>query len=66
MADADIIQELAVGGKSQLNYSRRVRFYAECLRNGSGILHLTQQDVSRDAQTTHQGADHFEAEASAP
>jgi len=41
-------------------------FYGERPRNASGILHLTQQDVSRDAQTTDQGTDHFEAEASAP
>ena len=27
---------------------------------------LTQQHVSRNAQTTDQGTDHFEAEASAP
>jgi hypothetical protein len=33
---------------------------------GSGILHLTRRDVSRNAQTTNQGADHFEAEASVP
>jgi hypothetical protein len=36
------------------------------LRHESGMLHLTQQHVSRDAQTTDQGTDHFEAEASAP
>jgi hypothetical protein len=32
----------------------------------SGALHVTQQDVSRDAQTTDQSPDHLEAQAAAP
>jgi hypothetical protein len=42
--------------------------FEEMLRcaTGSGILHLAKEDVSRDTQTSDQGTDHFEAEASAP
>ena len=59
------IQEHAVRGKNEV-MQPHPGFHAERLRAGSGILHFTQKDVSRDAQTRDQGPDHFEAEASAP
>ena len=41
-------------------------FYEECRHDGSCTLDITQQDVSRDAQTADQSTNHFKAQASAP